>query len=374
MEPLASRIQDLTADILTGIVDGVIVIEAGGQVIIWNRAAEEMTGIAAADALGKNIAIVLADNPGAAGLVEKTFSSGRSYSDYDAELSVKHRPPCPVGLVTSVLTDDDGIPTGVILTIRDQAGVRELKERMRRSDRLATLGMIAAGIAHEVKNPLVGISGAAQLMKSEVLSGNETGKDAGQGRNLIEYLDVILKEADRLNNVLEGILDFTRLKPPEIKAYNIHSILDRVLLLNEVNARQSKVILARLYDPSLPEVMGNRDQLIQVFLNLVRNAIEAMPAGGKLTVVTRMSDLFTSVQADGKKHRLMVVKINDTGRGIKQEHLNDVFTPFFTTKDKGVGLGLALSYQIVQEHLGTIRVESRENEGTTFSVYLPLAG
>ena len=198
MEPLASRIQDLTADILTGIVDGVIVIEAGGQVIIWNRAAEEMTGIAAADALGKNIAIVLADNPGAAGLVEKTFSSGRSYSDYDAELSVKHRPPCPVGLVTSVLTDDDGIPTGVILTIRDQAGVRELKERMRRSDRLATLGMIAAGIAHEVKNPLVGISGAAQLMKSEVLSGNETGKGAGQGRNLIEYLDVILKEADRL--------------------------------------------------------------------------------------------------------------------------------------------------------------------------------
>ena len=373
MEPLASRIQDLTADILTGIVDGVIVIAASGEVLIWNRAAEEMTGVAATDALGKNIAFVLSDNPAVAGLIEKTFSSGRSYSDYEAELMVKHLPPRPVGLVTSVLTDSDGSPTGVILTIRDQAGVRDLKERMRRSDRLATLGMIAAGIAHEVKNPLVGISGAAQLMKSEVLSGEGPVQGSGPGKNLIEYLDVILKEADRLNNVLEGILDFTRLKPHEIKAYNIHSILDRVLLLNEENARKSNVMLTRLYDPSLPDVIVNRDQLIQVFLNIIKNAIEAMPAGGKLTVTTRMSDLFTSVQADGKKQRLMVVKISDTGCGIKQDQLNDVFTPFFTTKDKGVGLGLALSYQIVQEHLGTIRVESQENEGTTFSVYLPLA-
>ena len=373
MEPLASRIQDLTADILTGIVDGVIVIAARGEVLIWNRAAEEMTGVAATDALGKNFAFVLSDNPSVAGLIEKTFSSGRSYSDYEAELMVKHLPPRPVGLVTSVLTDSDGSPTGVILTIRDQAGVRDLKERMRRSDRLATLGMIAAGIAHEVKNPLVGISVAAQLMKSEVLSGEGPLQGAGPGKNLVEYLDVILKEADRLNNVLEGILDFTRLKPHEIKAYNIHSILDRVLLLNEENARKSNVMLTRLYDPSLPDVIVNRDQLIQVFLNIIKNAIEAMPAGGKLTVTTRMSDLFTSVQADGKKQRLMVVKISDTGCGIKQDQLNYVFTPFFTTKDKGVGLGLALSYQIVQEHLGTILVESQENEGTTFSVYLPLA-
>ncbi len=371
MEPLASRIQDLTADILTGIVDGVIVIDAGGRVLIWNRAAEDMTGITATDALGKNSTFVLSDNPAVVGLIEKTFSSGRSYSDYEAELLVKHRSPCPVGLVTSVLTDSDGSPTGVILTIRDQAGVRDLKERMRRSDRLATLGMIAAGIAHEVKNPLVGISGAAQLMKSEILSGDGPIKGAGPGRNLIEYLDVILKEADRLNKVLEGILDFTRLKPHEIKAYNIHSILDRVLLLNEENARKSGVILTRLYDPSLPDVIVNRDQLIQVFLNIIKNAIEAMPGGGKLTVTTRMSDLFTSVQADGKKQRLMVVKISDTGCGIKQDRLNDIFTPFFTTKDTGTGLGLMVTRGIVRDHEGWIDVESEIKKGSAFKVYLP---
>ena len=207
----------------------------------------------------------------------------------------------------------------MILTIRDQASVRELKDRMRRSDRLATLGMIAAGIAHEVKNPLVGISGAAQLMKSELRSAERSGKRTGLASGQLEYLEVILKEADRLNKVLEGILDFTRLRPLEIKGCNIHSILDHVLLLNEESARQSNVVLARLYDPSLPEVLGNRDQLVQVFLNIVRNAIEAMPKGGKLTVVTRMSDQFTSVQADGKKHRLMVVKVSDTGGGIKQD-------------------------------------------------------
>ncbi len=115
--------------------------------------------------------IVLSDNPAVVSLIEKTLASGRSYSDYEAELMVKHGPPLPVGLVTSVLMDSEGIPLGVILTVRDQAGVRDLKERMRRSDRLATLGMIAAGIAHEVKNPLVGIRGAAQLMKSELRSG-----------------------------------------------------------------------------------------------------------------------------------------------------------------------------------------------------------
>lgn len=366
MESLSPRIQALTADILTGIIDGVIVTDEADRILIWNRAAEEITGIAGTDAIGKQVDSVMADNPAAVSLINKTLASGRSYSDYDAELLAKHRSPLPVGLVTSVLTDTDGTPLGVILTIRDQAGVRELKERMRRSDRLATLGMIAAGIAHEVKNPLVGIRGAAQLMQSELRS--------VPGKGLNEYIEVILKEADRLNSVLEGILDFTRLKPIEMKGHNVHSILDRVLLLNEELVRQNGVVLSRSYDPSLPEILGNQDQLVQVFLNIIKNAVESMLRGGKLTLITRMSDLFTTVQADGRRYRLMVVKVSDTGSGIRQEHLQDIFTPFFTTKDRGVGLGLALSYQIVQEHLGTIRVESGENEGTTFSVYLPLAG
>jgi two-component system, NtrC family, nitrogen regulation sensor histidine kinase GlnL len=370
MEESSSRINNTTADILTAIIDGFVVADADGLVLIWNRAAEEMTGIAGPDAVGRSIYSVFAENQAVISQLEKTTASGRSYSDYEAEISVKHGPQRPVGLVTSMLTDDEGRPTGLILTIRDQTGVRDLKERMRRSDRLATLGMIAAGIAHEVKNPLVGIRGAAQLMKSEL----RTVLESGTGNSLTEYLDVILKEADRLNNVLEGILDFTRIKPREMKASNIHSILDRVLLLNEESARLRGVILTRLYDPSLPDVYGCEDQLIQVFLNVIKNAIEAMPRGGKLTIMTRMSDLFTTVQADGRKYQLMVVKVSDTGPGIRQEHLQDIFTPFFTTKDRGVGLGLALSYQIVQEHLGTIRVESHENEGTTFSVYLPLAG
>lgn len=372
MESLTQRIQDLTSDILSGLVDGVVVMDADGGVLIWNRAAEEMTGIAAADAVGKRVDAVFSDNQAVVAQIEKTVYSGRSYSDYEAAIAIKHGPPRHVGIVTSVLTDSGGRPTGAILTISDQAGVRDLKERMRRSDRLATLGMIAAGIAHEIKNPLVGIRGAAQLMKSELKS--SCAPVPGVSRSLTEYTDVILKEADRLNKVLEGILDFTRLKPREMKAYNIHSILDRALLLNEERARQSGIMLRRLYDPSLPEVYGSEDQLVQVFLNIIKNAVEAMPNGGKLTAMTRMSDLFTTVQADGKKYRLMVVKVSDTGPGIRQEHLQDIFTPFFTTKDRGTGLGLALSYQIVQEHLGTIRVESQENEGTTFSVYLPLAG
>jgi two-component system nitrogen regulation sensor histidine kinase GlnL len=362
------QFSDLAADILSGIVDGVAVTDEEGNIIMWNRAIEEMTGITSADAIGQVSRTVFSENPAVVSLIEKTLATGRSYSNYEAVLSARHRQPLPVGLVSSVLPDAEGRHQGVILTVRDQSSVRDLKDRIRRADRLAAIGQIAAGIAHEIKNPLVGIRGAAQLLKSEL----KTSPLAGG--SLTEYLDVILKEADRLNGVLEGILDFTRVKPRETGTFNIHSILDRALLLYEEPARLHAIVLAREYDPSLPEVIGNRDQLIQVFLNVIKNAVEVMPSGGKLTVVTRMSDMFTSVQADGRKHRLMVVKVSDTGPGIKQEHLQDIFAPFFTTKDRGVGLGLALSYQIVQEHLGTIRVDSREGEGTTFSVYLPLGG
>jgi two-component system nitrogen regulation sensor histidine kinase GlnL len=365
MPDVKQHIRDLTADILDGITDSVVVTDGSGVVQLWNRPAEEMTGVTATDAVGRSVGEVFADNPAVVSQIEKTLASGRSYSDYDTILAMKHRQPLAVGVVTSVLADRDGNALGVILTVRDQTGVRDLKERMRRADRLASIGQIAAGIAHEIKNPLVGIRGAAQLMQADLAS--------PAGTNPAEYLDIILKEADRLNGVLEGILDFTRLKPLTSERFNVHAMLDRALLLQEESARQNGVVLAREYDPSLPDVTGNLDQLLQVFLNLVKNAIEAMPKGGKLTVVTRMSDLFTSVQADGKKHRLMVARVMDTGSGIKQEHLQDIFAPFFTTKDKGVGLGLALSYQIVQEHLGTIRIESAEGAGTTFSVYLPLA-
>jgi len=369
MHGLTPPFKDLTADILSGIIDGVVLTDETGIILIWNRAIEEMTGIAAAEAVGRRFAEVFSENPAVAAQIEKTFATGRTYSDYEAELAARHRKPLAVGLVSSVLPDAEGRRQGVILTVRDQSGVRDLKDRMRRADRLAAIGQIAAGIAHEIKNPLVGIRGAAQLLKSELQVSGGAG-----GGSFVEYLDVILKEADRLNSVLEGILDFTRVSPRERRPFNIHSILDRALLLNEEPARKSSIVLAREYDPSLPEVFGNQDQLIQVFLNIVKNAVEAMPTGGRLTVITRISDLFTSVQADGRKHRLMVVKVSDTGPGIKQEHLQDIFAPFFTTKDRGVGLGLALSYQIVQEHLGTIRVESREGMGTTFSVYLPLGG
>ncbi len=358
-------IRDLTDNILGAIVDGVVVTDEAGKIVIWNRAAEEMTGIAAHDAEGKDLRAVFAENPAVVRQMEKTLASGRSYSDYEAELAIRNRQPLPVGLVSTVLPDKDDNPLGAILTIRDQSGVRDLKDRIRRADRLASIGKIAAGIAHEIKNPLVGIRGAAQLMRSEFRSDSEL--------RLSEYLDVIVKEADRLNRVLEGILDFTRVKAQEARPFNIHAVLDRALLLQEETARQNGIVLAREYDPSLPDATGNQDQLMQVFLNLIKNAVEAMPSGGKLTVVTRMSDLFTSVQADGRKHRLMMVKVSDTGAGIRPEHLQDIFAPFFTTKDRGVGLGLALSYQIVQEHLGTIRVESTEGIGATFSVYLPLA-
>ncbi|MFA5073757.1 MAG: ATP-binding protein [Nitrospirota bacterium] len=359
--------QDLTRDILDGIVDGVVVLDLAGQVLVWNRAIEEMTGIPAHDATGKMLRDLFPANRALLQHIEKTVSTGRSYSDDEALLTLKNRPSIAAGITTSLVTDHEGKPASVILSIRNQASMQDLKERIRRSDRLAAIGMIATGIAHEIKNPLVGIRGAAQLMKSEIYAGVSPHKNFG------EYLDVIVKEADRLNAVLEGMLDFTRIKQHEIQPLNIHGILDRALVFQEELLRKNRIVLSRQYDPSLPEVNGNYDQLVQVFLNLIMNAIDAMPSGGKLSIVTRMSDLFSSVHTNSKKQRLMVVKVIDEGMGIEEKNLQNIFTPFFTTKDRGVGLGLALSYQIIQEHLGIINVESCERKGTTFRVYLPLA-
>jgi two-component system nitrogen regulation sensor histidine kinase GlnL len=165
MPGVKHQIKDLTADILAAIVDGVVVTDEGGRIAIWNRAAEEMTGIMAHDAVGKEAGSVFAENPAVVTQIEKTLATGRSYADYETKLVVRHGQPLPAALVTTVLLDKDGAPQGVILAIRDQTGVRDLKERMRRADRLAAIGQIAAGIAHEIKNPLVGIRGAAQLMR-----------------------------------------------------------------------------------------------------------------------------------------------------------------------------------------------------------------
>jgi two-component system, NtrC family, nitrogen regulation sensor histidine kinase GlnL len=179
----------------------------------------------------------------------------------------------------------------------------------------------------------------------------------------------------RVNGIIEMLLDLNR--PVTLRAVplNVHQLLERVALLLEEMATARQVSFVRRYDPSLPPIMADEDRIVQVFHNLMRNAIEAMLAGGKLTLVTRLSmnPLFAKVDLGQGQRTMAEIQVVDEGEGIPAATREKLFTPFFTTKDRGLGLGLALCHRIVEEHKGAMQVTSEPGRGTTFSCFLPIA-
>ncbi len=235
--------------------------------------------------------------------------------------------------------------------LRSQADmILEIEEQLRRADRLSALGELSAGMAHEIRNPLGSIRGTAEILQE--------GIDPADKR--YEFTRILIKEVDRLNRVVQDFLRFARPAPVERGRFDVNETLREILLLTRQQAVRNGVA-AELQAGELPPVAGDREQLKQAFLNLVLNALQAMPGGGKLTVATALRD--------GRA----AITIADTGQGIPPENLERIFNPFFTTRQEGTGLGLAITHRIIQGHGGRIDVESRPGEGTTFTLLLPLA-
>jgi len=247
----------------------------------------------------------------------------------------------------------------LVLVLRDLSRVRELEEQVRRSERLAGLGVLAAGIAHEVRNPLVGVRGAAQLLEGE----------PAFPAALREYTGMIIRQVDRLNRLVGELLTLAEQRPLEPQPCNLHHVLEEALRLAEGGQRPGRFQILRQYDPEVPAAAGDFDRLLQVFLNLVRNAMEAMPEGGELTVRTRFERV--APQCGGRP--AVRVDVQDRGPGLPEEVRSRLFTPFYTTKDGGTGLGLAVSLRIVAEHGGAIEAENRPGGGAAFRVILPAA-
>jgi signal transduction histidine kinase len=247
------------------------------------------------------------------------------------------------------------------LTIESTQSYARMKER----DRLAGIGQMAAGLAHEIRNPLGAIKGAAQLLVGP--DGNPVDpKDAG------EFLGIIIQEADRLNNVVTQFLDYARPGRGETTDHielDLNDVVRKTVQLLEAHESAENVELSVKLDELLPAVAGDPEQLRQVFLNLGLNAMQAMPDGGRLEILTtrrRRSALGYGSFSE--------VRFRDTGEGIPRDKLKSLFIPFYTTKQKGTGLGLAISQRIVTQHNGTIEVRSRAGQGSTFSVFLPALG
>ena len=232
--------------------------------------------------------------------------------------------------------------------------LREMQTHLIQSEKLASLGKLAAGIAHEINNPLGGI-----LIYSNLLL-EDTDKNSPHYENLRK----IVKETSRCKDIVKGLLEFARPKEPEVARININEILESSLAIMEKQALFQNISIKKTYESDLPKIIADSAQLQQVFMNIILNAAEAMAGNGTLT-------LGTSLNADGT---YIEVEFSDTGHGIEEEDKKRLFEPFFSTKEvgKGTGLGLAISYSIIQQHNGTIEVKSQVGKGSTFTVKLPV--
>jgi len=260
---------------------------------------------------------------------------------------------------------DDEI--GSLATAFDQMAERllqrekELKDSqavLRRADRLSSLGLLTAGLAHEIRNPLVAIRTFTQLLP-------ERYEDAEFREG---FQGLALKEVDRICGLINDLLSFARPSKPNVAPENVNDVVDNIARILESQAKEKNVEVVREFGDDLPRVWIDREQMKQVFMNLILNAIQAMKDGGSIVISTRLS-----AKNDVELIREYVqVEIRDTGVGIPKENLEQIFDPFFTSKDEGSGLGLAVSHQIVQEHGGFVTVESTVGKGTSFFVHVPV--
>jgi two-component system NtrC family sensor kinase len=233
--------------------------------------------------------------------------------------------------------------------------LKRSKSYIRRADRLASLGTLTAGLAHEIRNPLVAIKTFTHLLPERI--------DDQEFRD--KFLHIASGEVDRISSLITELLDFARPSDPKLEMENINIILDGMILLVTTEMNKKQINNMKDYDSNLPLVEIDREQIKQVFLNILLNAIEATPQKGKITVRTRS---FT--KPGGEPY--VQVEFTDTGCGIPSDQLEEIFNPFFTTKTTGSGLGLSISNQIVRDHRGYIDVESQSGKGSSFFINLPV--
>jgi two-component system nitrogen regulation sensor histidine kinase GlnL len=363
----------LLENVLASLGDAIILLDQSDRIVKCNQAAEQMTGLAEGQILGRSCGDFFAATPSVPAMVQRTRELGQSEACGEEALVVG-RNRLPVRISSSPIFGDRGQVEGTALVVHDLSYQKKLEDEVHRNETLARLGTLVAGLAHEIKNPLGGIKGAAQLLARR-LEGD---------RDILAYTDVMIREIDRLSNLVEQLLGLGSPRQPQLTALNIHELLRDVLDLMKPELDDKKVKLRVEVDPSLPEVRGDAAQLTQVLLNVFKNALEAMAQGGVLNLVTRMETDFHILRLKGSQAtaastprpagspaKYLRVEIADNGPGFPNDTAR-LFEPFFTTKTRGTGLGLAISQRIIAAHDGDITIGNRPEGGGVVTISLPL--
>jgi two-component system NtrC family sensor kinase len=334
-----------------------------GNILIWNHAAEETLGYKARDVIGKmNIRKIYPD-----GVARKIMQILRS-NEY-GEIGRLHSFPMVYmrrdgkviegNLSAAIIYDTHGneiASVGSFVDLSDrldmERALRRTQEQLLQSEKLAAMGRLTSQIAHELNNPLYGIMNTLELLKTEISPESKRRK----------ILEMALSETVRLSDLLRKMLSFSKPDQEERQPVEINSVLDEILLLHEKQLKENDINIASTLSEGLGLVNASKNQLRQVFLNMIANARDAMPSGGTLSVIT-----------SGDQNAIKV-EVSDSGIGIAEENMGKIFDSFFTTKDeiKGVGLGLSVCYGFIKDHGGDIQVNSQVGNGTTFTVSLPV--
>ena len=349
------NLQSLHRDIVTNIPSGIMTLDLDGRIVSFNPTAQKILGLTAEEIQGRK----WRDTPfREMTRLEGFFSSPTpNFGKLSQELEVRRHDGHSVliGINLTALKASDGELLGLVGIFQDLTERRQIEARLRQADRLAAVGQLAAGLAHEVRNPLAAISGSIQLMKEEGPAGSP------------HLLDIVLRETDRLKLVTGQFLDFAKPRQTPEKQCDLVALLEETVLLLEKSCDGTNAVTFSFQDEAEPVmVAADPDQMKQVLWNLGLNAIQAMPGGGRLTFAIRrhVSDNGAGWAA---------VELTDTGRGIPPGEVDRIFDPFYTTRPGGTGLGLAIVQKIVDNLGGRIEVVSREGDGATFKVYLKQA-
>ncbi|MGA8242426.1 MAG: ATP-binding protein, partial [Desulfobacterales bacterium] len=325
--------RDYLKQVIASMANGMISIDNHGNVTSFNDMALDLLGLKETEV--KNIELKSIIDFQSSGINE-TLNEGASFVEKEIVYN-KGAEKVPLALSVSPILDEKARSTGAVVIIRDLTEIKRLQEKVRRSERLAAIGELAAGVAHEVRNPLSSIRGFAQFL-GHVL------EDKPDER---EYAEIMVKEVDRINNVVTNLLSFARPVKPDLVPTDLPKLLDHTLRLVEEDARLRKVNIRLSTSNGLKKIYVDGNQITQVMLNLILNALQAVDAGGNIKVEARMDD------SDRLK-----LSVEDDGPGIPPGNANKIFDPFYTTREKGTGLGLAIVHMIVENHGGEINLVS----------------
>jgi two-component system sensor histidine kinase AtoS len=354
---LEKRLREITSwkaytdNILASMTNGLITVDLEGRIVTLNGMAERILGKTREEMEGRLPEQAFDLHSPLGQTMTETLSREKAIFHSEMELK-KGEGSLWLMISTSLLTDGAGKKIGALAVFQDITEIKALEEKLRQADRLAALGTVSAGLAHEIKNPLSAVKTFVQLLPKK-----------SQNPTFLEKFNITVpREIDRINQLVEDLLELTRSRKRPWAPVQVNPLLLQITELHGEEMKKKEILFENHLESNLPSVQGDPDSLYRAFSNIVINSIQAMPNGGVLRVLSEADPVPAMVK----------ITFRDSGVGMDEKTTKNLFNPFFTTKDKGVGLGMALTHKIIEDHRGTIEVLSEPGKGSTFTVRLPV--